>query len=56
NAERGGPRILLSSHGRGCEIGSFLHEPEKLSLFDALSAALYRVKNPRFDNPQLRDG
>jgi uncharacterized membrane protein len=53
---RGCPRVVLSSHGRTCEVGAFLHEPDKLSLFDALSAAVHRVSNPRFDNPQLRDG
>ena len=52
---QGVPRLLLSSHGRGCEIGSFLHEPEKRSLFEALRCALHGVKNPRFDNPQLRN-
>ena len=53
--ERGIPRLLLSSHGRGCEVGAFLHAPEKRSLFEALSGALHSVKNPSFDNPQLRD-
>jgi uncharacterized membrane protein len=53
---RGVARLILSSHGRSCEVGAFLHEPDKMSLFCALSAALYRVSNPRFDNPQLRDG
>jgi uncharacterized membrane protein len=53
---RGGmPRVMLRSCGRGCEVGSFLHEPEKRSLFEALSDALHGVRNPRFDNPQLRD-
>jgi uncharacterized membrane protein len=52
---RGSPRVMLSLHGRGCEVGAFLHEPEKLSLFLALNDALHRVKNPRFDNIQLRD-
>jgi uncharacterized membrane protein len=55
NATDGVPRILLSSHGRHCEVGAFLHEPDKVSLCDALKAALYRVKNPRFDNAQLRE-
>jgi uncharacterized membrane protein len=50
------PRMVLSSHGRDCEVGAFLHEPDKLSLFDALSDALHRLRNPRFDNPQLREG
>jgi uncharacterized membrane protein len=52
---RGIPRVLLSSHGRDCEVGAFLHEPDKLSLFDALSDAVHGVRNPQFDNPQLRD-
>lgn len=55
-AGRGIPRVVLSSHGRACEVGAFLHEPEKLSLFEALSHALYRVRNPRFENPQLTGG
>jgi len=55
DVERGSPRVMLSLHGRGCEVGAFLHEPEKLSLFLALKDALHRVKNPRFDNVQLRD-
>ncbi len=53
---RGTPRIVLRSHGRGCEVGAFLHEPDKVSLFDALKTAIEGVRNPRFDNPQLRDG
>ena len=51
---RGIPRVMLSSHGRGWEVGAFLHESEKLSLFAALSDALHGLRNPRFDNPQLR--
>ena len=51
-----GSHVMLSSHGRRCEVGAFLHEPEKWSLFEALSEALHRLKNPRFDNPQLRSG
>ena len=51
----GSPRVIVSSHGRNCEVGAFLHEPDKLSLFDALNDAVHRVRNPRFDNPQLRD-
>jgi uncharacterized membrane protein len=54
DATKGSPRVVLRSHGRGCEVGAFLHEPDKMSLFEALESALYRVKNPRFDNPQLR--
>ena len=52
---RGISRVLLSSHGHGCEVGAFLHEPEKRSLFEALCEAVHSVRNPRFDNPQLRD-
>jgi uncharacterized membrane protein len=50
---RGIPRLVLSSHGRDCEVGAFLHEPEKVSLFGALDDAIHHLKNPRFDNPQL---
>jgi uncharacterized membrane protein len=53
---RGISRLILSSRDRNCEVGSFLHEPEKLSLRAALSDALHRLRNPHFDNPQLRDG
>ncbi len=55
DAGRGIPRVVLSSHGRDCEVGAFLHEPDRLSLFDALRDAVHGVRNPRFDNPQLRD-
>lgn len=55
DAGRGIPRVMLSSHGRDCEVGAFLHEPDRLSLFDALRDAVHGVRNPRFDNPQLRD-
>jgi uncharacterized membrane protein len=55
DSTRGIPRIIASSHGRGCEVGAFLHEPDKVSLFDALQSALHNVRHPRFDNPQLRD-
>ncbi|MDR3532784.1 MAG: DUF2244 domain-containing protein [Rhodopila sp.] len=55
-AAGGASHVMLSSRGRGCEIGSFLHEPDKKSLFEGLREALYRIKNPRFDNPQLREG
>lgn len=53
-AEQDIPRVVLSSHGRACEVGAFLHEPDKLSLYHALSKAVYSVRHPRFDNPQLR--
>jgi len=54
HADRGTPRLLLSSHGRGCEVAAFLHEADKKSLFKGLSDALHRLRNPRFENPQLR--
>ncbi len=55
-ASSGGiPHVVLSSHGRNCEVGAFLHEPDKLSLFEALKTASHEIKNPRFDNPQLRE-
>ncbi len=54
-AGRGIPRVIVSSHGRDCEVGAFLHEPQKLSLFEGLRDALHRARNPQFDNPQLRD-
>ena len=53
---RGVPRIVLRTHGRDCEVGAFLHEPAKLSLFEGLRDALHRARNPRFDNPQLGEG
>jgi uncharacterized membrane protein len=55
DSTQGIPRIVLRSHGRGCEVGAFLHEPDKMSLFDALQSALHNARHPRFDNPQLRE-
>jgi uncharacterized membrane protein len=55
DAGKGVPRIVASSHGRGCEVGAFLHEDEKTSLYKALATALHQARNPRFDNPQLRE-
>jgi uncharacterized membrane protein len=53
DSTKGVPRIVLRTHGRACELGAFLHEPDKVSLFDALRTALHSVRNPQFDNPQL---
>ena len=55
--ERSGrvPALLLSSRGRREEIARMLGEPEKRDLAAALDDALYRLRNPRFDNPQLRE-
>jgi uncharacterized membrane protein len=52
---RGIPRIMLSNHRHRCEIGAFLHEPERIALFEELRNALNRSRNPQFDNLQLRD-
>ena len=49
------PRLLLVAHGVREEVGSTLGEAEKRDLWDALGAALHRLRSPRFDNPQLRD-
>jgi uncharacterized membrane protein len=52
---KGASRVVLSSYGRICEVGAFLHVPDRISLFEALRDAVHGVRNPRFDNPQLRD-
>lgn len=49
------PRLLLVARELRREIGATLGEAEKRDLAAALSAALYRLRNPVFDNPQLRD-
>jgi uncharacterized membrane protein len=43
-------RIVLRTHGQRREVGAFLHEPDKRSLFEALQAALCSLRQPRFDN------
>jgi uncharacterized membrane protein len=47
------PALLLVERGRQLEVGTDLGETEKRDLAEALKAALYRQRNPRFDNPQL---
>jgi len=47
------PRLLVGHRGRESEIGVYLNEDEKRDLERALSAALQRYREPRFDNPQL---
>ena len=54
-AGAGGSRLMLSSRGHGREIGAFMHEPDRAMLFEALRRAMHEVRNPEFDNPQLRD-
>ena len=46
-------RLIVRSHGRGFEVGAFLHEPDRVLLFAALRDALHGVRNPRFGNPGL---
>jgi uncharacterized membrane protein len=53
DGQRGIPRVVVSSHGRRCEVGGFLNEANRMSLFEALREALYGVRNPRFDNPHV---
>ena len=48
------PGLFLASHGVRVEVAASLGEPEKLSLAEALRAALAARRNPSFDNPQLR--
>jgi uncharacterized membrane protein len=50
------PRLLLVAHGVREEIAATLGEDEKRSLWVALRDALHRLRNPSFDNSQLRSG
>ena len=49
------PKLLLVARGAREEIGAVLGEREKRDLAAALRSALHNARNPRFDNPQLRD-
>jgi len=49
------PRLFLAARNVREEIGSVLGEAPKRDLAAALSAALYRSRNPVFENSQLRD-
>jgi uncharacterized membrane protein len=49
------PLLVASERRRQVEIARDLGEDEKRSLASALSVALERLRNPLFDNPQLRD-
>ncbi len=49
------PGLVLQARTRRVEIGRSLGEDEKRDLAQALGQALDRLRNPRFDNPQLRD-
>lgn len=48
-------RLSLFARGRRVEIGFYLNAEEKRALEAALGEALRRYREPRFDNPQLRD-
>jgi uncharacterized membrane protein len=49
------PGLVLVARDVRVEIGRALGEAEKRDLASALAAALYDLRNPRFDNPQLRE-
>jgi uncharacterized membrane protein len=49
------PGLWLGTRGERQEVGKVLGETEKRDLARALEEALYRWRNPRFDNPQLAD-
>jgi uncharacterized membrane protein len=48
------PGLYLTARGAQVEVARSLGEPEKRDLAEALAGALHRLKNPVFDNPQLR--
>jgi uncharacterized membrane protein len=50
------PGLVLVARDVRVEIGRSLGEAEKRDLADALGQALERLRSPRFDNPQLREG
>jgi uncharacterized membrane protein len=50
------PRLVLAARGVREEIAAALGETEKRDLAAALRNALWGLRNPVFDNPQLRDG
>ncbi len=49
------PALLLTGGRRQHEIATRLGEAEKRDLAEALAEALHAWRNPRFDNPQLRE-
>jgi uncharacterized membrane protein len=50
------PALVLRDRARLMEIATALGEEEKRDLAASLQAALERLRNPVFDNPQLREG
>lgn len=49
------PGLLLCAPGRRLEVAAALGDEAKRDLAQALRDAVHDVRNPRFDNPQLRD-
>jgi uncharacterized membrane protein len=49
------PALMLSGHGVMEEIATDLGPDERRGLAEALQAALYRLRHPRFDNEVLRN-
>jgi uncharacterized membrane protein len=49
------PKLLLVQRNMQEEIAASLGEAEKRDLWSALRDALHQARNPRFDNPQLRE-
>lgn len=47
--------LVLRARDRAFEVGELLGEDAKRELFLAFDGALRRWRDPRFDNPQLRD-
>ena len=48
------PRLILTARDTEVEIARQLGDSEKRDLAEALTRALHRWRNPRFDNSQLR--
>ncbi len=48
--------LVLRQRGSEVEIGRLLGDEQKRNLAGALDDALRRLRQPVFDNPQLRDG
>lgn len=49
------PGLWIVTRGVREEIGKSLGEADKRDLAQSLQDALYRLRNPRFDNPQLAE-
>jgi len=48
------PNLVLAAHGVREEVAAALGEAEKRDFAATLRVALDQLRNPRFDNPQLR--